>query len=160
RRHVSAVFRGQTLSAPRPEREVSRPIQAARIDTTMSGVGIGTRDRKGQELPVEDRFMGINGALWDPNRSVTLVAHDDGDNKCRMLLIKRKAFQEIIKKAPAFYERKMIEFINQTLPTILAKNRLFRDRFFYGEVNWMELLAGLQRKSTEARLPQYVRNFV
>jgi Fe-S-cluster-containing hydrogenase component 2/CRP-like cAMP-binding protein len=160
RRHIAGVFGGRALGAPRPERDVSRPTEAAKVDLSTSGVGITVRDRKGNERPIEDRFMGITGALWNQNRSVTLVADNDGDDKCRMLLIKRKAFQEIIKKAPAFYEKKMIEFVDQTLPTILAKNRLFRDRFFYSEVNWAELLLGLKLKSPTARLPRFLRAFL
>ncbi|MEI7688515.1 MAG: Ig domain-containing protein, partial [Planctomycetota bacterium] len=149
RRHIAAVFRGQSLRADRPEREVSRPTQAAKVEDAAEGFAISTRDAAGNELPIEDRFMGITGTLWNQGRSVTLAAANDGEEKCRMLLIKRKAFQEIIKKCPAFYERKMVEFVNNTLPTILSKNRLFRERVFASDVrDWGKLLRGLQGQTS------------
>lgn len=157
RRHVSAVFGGRSLNAPRPERELSRPTQTAKVDEAAKGFRISTRDAAGAELPVEDRFMGITGALWNQGRSVTLAADNDGDAKCRMLLIKRKAFQEIIKKCPAFYERKMTEFVANTLPAILSKNRLFHERIFAGDVvDWDRLVRGLAGMS-DSPLPALAR---
>lgn len=159
RRHIAAVFRGQSLRADRPEREVSRPTQAAKVEDAAEGFAISTRDAAGNELPIEDRFMGITGTLWNQGRSVTLAAANDGEEKCRMLLIKRKAFQEIIKKCPAFYERKMVEFVNNTLPTILSKNRLFRERVFASDVrDWGKLLRGLQGQTSASPLPALVRS--
>jgi Fe-S-cluster-containing hydrogenase component 2/CRP-like cAMP-binding protein len=159
RRHVSGVFGGQSLDTFRMERELSRPTQAARVNDSAIGFTISTRDRDGNELPIEDRFMGITGTLWNQGRSVTLAAYNDGDMKCQMLLIKRKAFQEIIKKCPAFYERKMVEFVNNTLPTILAKNRLFRERFFASDVlDWGRVLTALQGKVYDSPLPQVTKS--
>lgn len=162
RRHVSAVFGGKSLDVERAEVELSRPSEAAMISqTTSTGFLISARKRDGTETPIEDRFMGITGTLWNQGRSVTLVAANDfDDNKCQMLLIKRKAFQEIIKKCPAFYERKMVDFVNNTLPTILAKNRLFRERFFASDVlDWGKALRALQGRATDSPLSQIVKSF-
>ncbi len=158
RRHVSAVFRGLPLGTVRAEREVSRPTETAKVAETGKGIPITIRGKDGAELPIEDRFMGVTGTLWNQGRSVTLAADNDGEQKCQMLLIKRKAFQEIIKKCPAFYERKMVEFVNNVLPSLLAKNRLFRERFFVTDVrDWGRLLRGLQGRASDSPLPQVAK---
>lgn len=158
RRHVRNVFAGRPIAAPRPERELSRPTQTARIEAEVKGFAITIRGKDGVELPLEDRFLGITGTLWNQPRSVTLAAENDGDQKCRMLLIKRKAFQEIIKKCPGFYERKMAEFVSQTLPTILSTNRLFRERVFTTDVrDWGRLLRALQGQPGDSPLPSLAR---
>src|SRR5581483_9708982 len=101
--------------------------------------------------PVEDRFMAITSTLWNQPRSVTLVADNDpaaGGKPCVLLLIKRKALEEIIKKSPGFYQRKMGDFVATSLPDVLARSRLFRDRLFVQDVrDWDALLGALQGKA-------------
>jgi CRP-like cAMP-binding protein len=117
---------------------------------------ISTRDEYGDPLPVEERFLGIASALWNQVRSATLVADndtDDGDKPCVLLLIKRKALEDIVKKSPKFYERQMIDFIDRTLPDILARNRLFRDRLFVDDVrDWPALVDALRGKRSASLL--------
>lgn len=147
RGHIRSVFGGEPLGVPRLERDLSKPKETERVDSE-SGVVITIRDKDGNERPAVDRFMGITGALWNQPRSVTLAAANDNGQKCQMLLIKRKAFLEIINKCPSFYERKMVEFVDQTLPSMLAKNRLFRERIFFGDVlDWAKFLSLLQGKA-------------
>jgi Fe-S-cluster-containing hydrogenase component 2/CRP-like cAMP-binding protein len=117
-----------------------------------SGVRLGRRVAKGpdgQLLPVGDRFVGVTGAVWNQKRSVSLIAAPDSPEPCEMLLVKRKALMDIIAAAPEFYQKKLDEFIDQTLPDLLAENRLFREALYLEDVpeqKWPRQLALLQGK--------------
>lgn len=147
--HVARTLQGR-LHVPRAERQLSKPIStvSAQVMQDVSEIVIRTRDEHNNLFPVERRFMGVSSTLWNQVRSVTLVADNDAldDNKpCVMLLIKRKALEEIVKKSPKFYEVKMAEFIETTLPDILARNRLFRDVLFVEDVrSWHTLVQSIQ----------------
>jgi Fe-S-cluster-containing hydrogenase component 2/CRP-like cAMP-binding protein len=156
RTHLARVLHGRMPAVPRAERELSKPKEArATDDDEASRVEkiITVRDKQGQPLPAEQRFMGIPGTLWNQPRTVTLVADDDpGDldaegkpKPCVMLLIKRRVLvEEIAKKAPAFIQGQMQEFVDRALPDILARNRLFQNRLFAEDVrDWNRLLAAL-----------------
>jgi Fe-S-cluster-containing hydrogenase component 2/CRP-like cAMP-binding protein len=150
RRHLARVLNGRLPRVRRAERDLSNPqLGPAPLDAVGNAAEkvLGVRDAAAQLLPAEQRFMGIAGTLWNQPRSVTLVADNDpaDDSKpCVMLLIKRKALEEIIKKAPAFFEGRMQDFVDTVLPDILTRNRLFQDRLFAEDVlDWNRLLAGL-----------------
>ena len=138
----------------RIERELSDPSATRCRSDTPPGARPKSPSRsataRAGQKPLDDRFLGITGTLWNQPRSVTLIADNDPEDDgkpCRLLLIKRKALEEIIKKSPAFYERKMADFVRTTLPDVLAKNRLFRDRLFAQDVrDWPTLLEALQGK--------------
>jgi Fe-S-cluster-containing hydrogenase component 2 len=155
RRHLVRVLQGRLPPVRRAERELSNP-KVAPSAVGASGAAaekvLGVRDAQGRLRPAEERFMGIAGTLWNQPRSVTLVAADDpadGAKPCVMLLIKRKALDEIIKKAPAFYEGRMQDFVETVLPDILTRNRLFQDRLFAEDVlDWGGLLAALSRATS------------
>ncbi len=174
RNHVARALRGRMPEVSRLERKLSDPNAAEVADPRRRGVDSGKDGPDSEEpvltirspandtKPVEDRFLGVAGTLWNQPRSVTLVADndpDDGDKPCVMLLIKRKALEEIAKKSPRFYEQKMAEFVRSTLPDVLAKNRLFRDRLFAEDVlDWKALLDGLQGKTPgSARVEKLLR---
>jgi Fe-S-cluster-containing dehydrogenase component/CRP-like cAMP-binding protein len=74
------------------------------------------------DLPFSKRFIGVTSVVWNQPRSVTLVAGE----WVEMVLVKRKALLEIIKRFPSLYEEKLTEFQNVILPGYLAANRLFR----------------------------------
>lgn len=156
RDHVARALHGRLPSVRRLERELSDPgagtaLAASGQQANSSEPIITIRNEHGAVKPLEDRFLGITGTLWNQPRSVTLIAEDDpqaGGGPCVMLLIKRKALEIIKDKNPRFYEQKMIEFVRSTLPAVLAKNRLFRDRLFVGDVlDWEALLSALQGKT-------------
>ncbi|MCI0681451.1 MAG: cyclic nucleotide-binding domain-containing protein [Gemmataceae bacterium] len=152
RNHVARALHGRMPPVHRLERELSNPssafVAAAGQAAATPRAAITIRDAANNIKPLEDRFMGITGTLWNQPRSATLVADDDPDDggkPCVMLLIKRKALEEIIKKSPRFYERELAEFVRSTLPSVLARNRLFRDRVFVEDVlDWPRLLAALR----------------
>jgi Fe-S-cluster-containing hydrogenase component 2 len=151
RRHIARVLDGRLPGVYRLERELSNPAvfaEAAPGQVAPGDRAIRTRDAQNQPVPMEDRFMGVAGTLWNQPRSVTLLADndpDDGGKPCLLLLIKRKALDEIIKKCPGFYERKMADFVKTVLPDILARNRLFQGRLFVEDVrDWQTLLSALQ----------------
>jgi Fe-S-cluster-containing hydrogenase component 2 len=173
RNHVARVLHGRLPRVRRLERELSKPyatLEAAlgAASAKIQEAVITIRDDQNKIRPLDDRFLGITSTLWNQPRSVTLVADNDPEDlnrPCRMLLIKRKALEEIIKKSPRFYEQKMAEFVQSTLPTVLAKNRLFRDRLFVEDVqNWEALLQGLQGKTSGAarlrKLREHLRKSV
>src|SRR5262245_28813097 len=128
-----------------------------------SGVQLGQRRAKGpdgQLLPVGDRFVGVTGAVWNQKRSVSLIASPDSPEPCEMLLIKRKALMDIIAAAPEFYQKKLDEFIDQTLPDLLADNRLFRESLYLEDVpeqKWLRQLALLQGKTPGGMPPAIKR---
>lgn len=149
RNHLARVLQGRSR-VRRTEREISKPGSTVSTDEQHQrddGL-LSIRERRGEPLPIEQRFMGIASVLWNQVRSVTLIADndpDDDDKPCVVLLIKRKALEEIVKKSPKFYERKMVDFIDNTLPDILARNRLFRDRLFVEDVReWQVLIEAMQ----------------
>lgn len=131
----------------RGDKALSEPWAARQRE---SGVLLGTRTAMGpdgQLLPVADRFIGVTGAVWNQKRSVTLIASPDADEPCEMLLVKRKALVDIIAAAPEFYAKKLDEFIDQTLPDLLAENRLFREALYLEDVpeqKWPRQLQLLQ----------------
>lgn len=146
RDHVARSLYDRMTPVRRLERDLSDPnaaLVASEGRPATPPVAIITiRDAANNVKPLEDRFMGITGTLWNQPRSVTLIADDDPDDggkPCVMLLIKRKALEEIIKRSPRFYEQKMAEFMRSTLPALLAKNRLFRDRLFVAMIQTEEL---------------------
>src|SRR5581483_9047963 len=157
RRHIAGVLHGRMPPVRRAERILSNPVAAVVPREVPGGEAavqekvIRIRDGQGQVLPVEDRFMAITSTLWNQPRSVTLVADNDpaaGGKPCVLLLIKRKALEEIIKKSPGFYQRKMGDFVATSLPDVLARSRLFRDRLFVQDVrDWDALLGALQGKA-------------
>jgi Fe-S-cluster-containing hydrogenase component 2/CRP-like cAMP-binding protein len=151
RRHLARVLQGRMRPVQRAERELAHPkLAPGAAGVTHSGAAekvLGVRDAQGQLRPATERFMGIAGTLWNQPRSVTLVADnapaDDG-GPCVMLLIKRKALEEMIKKAAAFYDGQLQSFVETVLPDILTRNRLFQDRLFPGDVqDWDKLLVAL-----------------
>jgi len=149
RRHVARALHGRLTKAPRVERDISDPntsLPPLNVEATMSETVVRAEDSRGASKPLEERFMGITGTLWNQPRSATLIADNDAQGRpCVMLLVKRKALEEIVKKSPGFYERKMVEFVRGTLPDILAKNRIFRDRLFVEDVrDWPALIRALQ----------------
>ncbi len=159
RTHVARVLAGRMSPVPRAERALSHP-KMAHTATEPAGEPtkvLRVRNAQGQPLPPEDRFMGLAGTLWNQPRSVTLeAANDPADGApCVMLLIKRKALEEIVKKGQAFYEDRMHDFIETVLPAILPRNRLFQDRLGSGDVrDWSKLLAMLAGRVAEfARIP-------
>ncbi len=113
------------------------------------------RDGTGNKLPIDRRFMGLSGALWNRPRSVTLIAENDPADEnapCVMLLIKRKALQDLFKspEGKTFLHDQLHKFLEQTLPELLANNHLFADLFYSNDVqDWGRLLEGL-RTPTEA----------
>ncbi len=151
RRHLVRTLSGRMPPVWRAERELSDPkvavTGAVRAADTPEKV-IRARDDGGDLKPPAERFMGLAGTLWNQPRSVTLVADDDDGRPCEMLLVKRKALEEIRKKDPAFFEGQMADFVRTVLPDILARNRLFQDQLFAADVaDWPGLLAVLQGKS-------------
>ena len=44
-----------------------------------------------REEPIADRFLGVPSVLLKQPRTATLIADNEGDLPCRMLLIKRRA---------------------------------------------------------------------
>jgi Fe-S-cluster-containing hydrogenase component 2/CRP-like cAMP-binding protein len=150
RSHLARVLHGRIGPVWRAERELSDPKETApgAGGGAVAEKALSVHNSQGQLRAAEDRFMGVAGTLWNQPRSVTLVADDDpadGGKPCVMLLIKRKALEEIIKKAPAFYENRMQDFVQTVLPDILARNRLFQDRLFAEDIaDWSGLLAGLR----------------
>jgi Fe-S-cluster-containing hydrogenase component 2/CRP-like cAMP-binding protein len=155
RAHVARALHGRLPKVRRLERELSdpnaNPAQLSHVSHAGAEPCVTVHDVEGRAKPLEDRFMGITGTLWNQPRSVTLVAENEGAKPCLMLLIKRKALEEIIKKSPRFYEKKMADFVSSTLPDVLAKNRLFRERLFVEEVrDWPALLAALHPDSDAA----------
>jgi Fe-S-cluster-containing hydrogenase component 2/CRP-like cAMP-binding protein len=121
---------------------------------------LSIRDEAGNKLPVDRRFMGLSGALWNRPRSVTLIAEDDpADNNapCVMLLIKRKALQDLFKspEGRAFLTGQLQKFLEQTLPELLANNRLFCDLFYADDIqDWGRLLEGLRNPSAASPLAE------
>jgi hypothetical protein len=80
---------------------------------------------------------------------VTLVAENDGDTRCQVLLITRKALQEIFKKlrdGEKYLKQLRRNFVKTGLAELLANNRLFRDRVLGQDVaDWAavaDFLAG------------------
>jgi Fe-S-cluster-containing hydrogenase component 2/CRP-like cAMP-binding protein len=161
RRHVAAVLYGRMSKVRRVERELSHPAGLSGEPSTTSSPTpsdrlLTIRDDAGQDKPLEDRFLAITSTLWNQPRGVTLVANIDraaGDKPCELLLIKRKALEEIIKRNPGFYQRKMADFVATALPDVLARNHLFRARLFIEDVrDWDALLSALQDKTANAAL--------
>jgi Fe-S-cluster-containing hydrogenase component 2 len=154
RTHFARVLHGRMPPVRRAEREISNPKTTVTSGSAAAGQAVAehvlsVRDATGEQRPAEERFMGIAGTLWNHPRSVTLVADDDAGRPCVMLLMKRKALEEVIKKAPAFYEGRMQDFVQTVLPDVLARNRLFQDHLFAEDVrDWAALLAALQRPGT------------
>jgi Fe-S-cluster-containing hydrogenase component 2/CRP-like cAMP-binding protein len=148
RTHLARVLNGRMSPVPRAERELSNPKMTYTAGAASGGqiAVLGVRDAQGQLRPPEERFMGLAGTLWNQPRSVTLEADNDPADgaPCVMLLIKRKALEEIIKKGQKFYEGRLQDFVNTVLPDILTRNRLFQDRLFPSDVrDWGQLLTAL-----------------
>jgi Fe-S-cluster-containing hydrogenase component 2/CRP-like cAMP-binding protein len=142
------------------DKALSEPWAAKQRET---GVLLGQRlakDANGQLLPVGDRFVGVTGAVWNQKRSVSLIASPVAAEPCEMLLIKRKALMDIIAAAPEFYQKKLDEFIDQTLPELLAENRLFREALYLEDVpeqKWPRQLALLQGRTPAGMTPPIQR---
>jgi Fe-S-cluster-containing hydrogenase component 2/CRP-like cAMP-binding protein len=157
RRHVARVLAGRLPPVQRAERELSNPKMAPAAHTSTGAPpterALRIYDGQGQLRPAEERFMGIAGTLWNQPRSISLVADTDPDDEgkpCVMLLIKRKALEEIIKKASAFFEHRMQDFVDTVLPDILTRNRLFQNRLYAADVrDWGKLLTGITGGSGE-----------
>ncbi len=138
------------------DKAISEPWAARQRET---GVLLGRRAAKGpdgQLLPVVDRFIGVTGAVWNQKRTVSLIAANTADEPCEMLLVKRKALMDIIAAAPDFYAKKLDEFIEQTLPDLLAESRLFREALYLEDVpeqRWPRQLALLQGKTPGGMSP-------
>lgn len=149
RSHVARTLQGRLPPVRRAERELSNPREAVARDaegTAATEKVLGIRDANGELLAVEQRFLGLPGTLWNQPRSVSLLADNDpvGNQPCTMLLIKRKALEDLIKKAPAFVEDRMQDFVQTVLPDILTRNRFFQNRLFAGDVrDWATLLDAL-----------------
>jgi Fe-S-cluster-containing hydrogenase component 2 len=163
-KYVARVLRGKLGPVPRSERRLARPASAAKAagaldsgvassngsaqaDEFANEVCLTVRDEAGQLLPVDRRFMGLSGALWNQPRSVTLIAEDDpaaGNAPCVMLLIKRKALQEMFKspQGEEFLREQLRKFLRLTLPELLANNRLFRDLIYIEDVHDWDRLIG------------------
>jgi Fe-S-cluster-containing hydrogenase component 2/CRP-like cAMP-binding protein len=115
-----------------------------------------------QKRDFADRLMGLTSVVWKQPRTATLIAGDDEQGKsCRMVLIKRILLRECLLFADRdhtqpthLYLSKMENFLNQSLPALLAQNRLFRPLFYVEEVgNWENLLKGLSRNNDTPVLP-------
>jgi len=114
-----------------------------------------TVSRKGKGLtePLDrdfvDRLMGVTSVVWKQRRTATLIAdNDDKGQPCQMVLIKRKILQNCLlfkgKQETELYQRKLKDFFKESLPGLLARNRLFRPLFYVEEVKkWEALLKRL-----------------
>lgn len=126
------------------------------------------------QLEVLDRFIGVTGAIWNQPRSVTLVA-GRGEEKCVLLLIKRKALLDIVPQKPKasanargssstvteFYRKKSRDFLSGTLPRVLAKNKLFRPQLYPEDIEdeaWPRLLHLLKGTGSGSAVTAQVRN--
>jgi Fe-S-cluster-containing dehydrogenase component/CRP-like cAMP-binding protein len=115
------------------------------------------------------RLMGLTSVVWKQPRTATLIADNDTDGRpCRMLLIKRILLRECLlftdrdqTNLSELYLRKVKDFFDQSLPGLLARNRLFRPLFYVEEVkDWGALLNGLADRGSgaETRAQGRVRN--
>jgi Fe-S-cluster-containing dehydrogenase component/CRP-like cAMP-binding protein len=106
----------------RRETDLDRPeAPGSTEDQTFEDEFLIPRPASGR--PVTERFIGVTSAVWNEPRSATLIADDE---EVVLVLLKRKALLEIIEKAPAFYQGKIRDHLNSTLPNRLGQNRLFR----------------------------------
>lgn len=153
---------GWVLGRSAQEAELANPLGFERFlqfpaEKELPGKPLSIRRPVGGELDLADRFLGVTSVIWNRPRSVTLLADNDAGQPCEMLLIKRKALLEIIfdKKTNAprvMYQKKMTDFLKQTLPDLLARNHLFRSLIYVEEVrDWSALLAGLSSGRGAAR---------
>jgi Fe-S-cluster-containing dehydrogenase component len=147
-----------------------KPVPGTEISTwkgpPLPGVGSTSREMK----DVADRLMGVTGALWHRKRSATLRADNDGDEPCVMLLIKRKALEEILapkqgkQRMPGpLFLKKFEDYLKTTFPKVLRENRLFRSLIYVEDIlNWETLLGVLTGKATDnpraARIQELLDN--
>ncbi len=138
------------------EKVLSRPYET---DTAPANAAapVGTLDAAA--LPLVDRALGVTSAVWNLPRSVTLVAGRDAADPvpCRFLLVKRYTLKEIIKESPAFYQKKMEEFVGTVLPHLLGANSLFWTTLYIESVapgQWPRLLDVL-RGTAPCALPGF-----
>jgi CRP-like cAMP-binding protein/NAD-dependent dihydropyrimidine dehydrogenase PreA subunit len=98
-------------------------------------------DADGDLLPILDRFVGVTGALWNVQRSASLVAQPSpGGKPCQLLLIKRRVLLDIEEKCAAFRLMMREQFLAHELSDVLAENRLFRNTLYDADVaNWPRL---------------------
>ena len=165
-KYVARVLQGKLGLVHRSERQLGRPAlvattTGATADESAADLAgepaefanekrLTIRDESGNRLPVDRRFMGLSGALWNRPRSATLIAENDTADRnapCQMLLIKRKALTELFKspKGEEFLREQLRGFIKLTLPELLANNRLFRDLLYVDDVrDWSRLHAYLR----------------
>ena len=165
-KYVARVLEGKLGSIHRSERQLGRPVLTAEKKGPMENGAdsdlpdesaafanekrLTIRDEAGNPLPVDRRFLGLGGALWNRPRSVTLIAENDpadGNLPCQMLLIKRKALTELFDSTQGkeFLREQLRGFIKLTLPELLANNRLFRDLLYVDDVgDWNQLYAYLR----------------
>ncbi len=141
-----------------------RFISLGRIENTLpTGPVSQTHSRDGPTifpggkitlLPDRDfarRVMGVATVLWKQPRNVTLTADDKDGKACQIVLIKRKLFVDCLQyedprtKLPSpLYKSKIEDFLKESLPGLLERNRLFRPLFYTEEVeNWQQLARAL-----------------
>jgi Fe-S-cluster-containing hydrogenase component 2/CRP-like cAMP-binding protein len=152
-------------TAVRPPGASGQPVQESSASAEFAREALlSVRDKTGQKLPIDRRFMGLSGALWNRPRSVTLIAENDPADKnapCVMLLIKRKALQDLFKSPEGknFLKDQLQKFLEQTLPELLANNRLFADLFYSDDIqDWGRLLEGLRNPAAADPLAAQLAN--
>jgi Fe-S-cluster-containing dehydrogenase component/CRP-like cAMP-binding protein len=123
-RKIARILRRLGISRRRRELDLYRPGHepgrsaswpALKVDFTIPSPAPAT--------PLTERFLGVTSAVWNEQRSATLQAADE---EVVLILVKRLALLKIVEKAPEFYNGKVREFLEQTLPMRLSQNRLFR----------------------------------
>jgi Fe-S-cluster-containing hydrogenase component 2/CRP-like cAMP-binding protein len=143
---------------------------ATRKDMERSHVVLSVRAEDGTVKKPEDRFLGVTSVLLKQRRTQTLLADDDGDQPCRMLLIKHRALMDLLftgyqKNAPLvptkFFQTKIHSLLEQTLPDMLSRNRLFRQILHVEDVlRWDGLLSVFVDGVAGLRLPGSLRSLL
>jgi len=141
-----AAHRESGISAPGKEEHgeqlLSRP-ELERLTATIS-----TRDAaSGAVKNVTERFQGVPSVLFKRKRTKTLVADQENDQPCQVLLIKRRVLLDLLfkpaggKLAPTrFYQGKIADWVERTIPEVLSANRAFRSILYVEDVTgWKQL---------------------
>jgi Fe-S-cluster-containing hydrogenase component 2/CRP-like cAMP-binding protein len=149
---------GSALLRLLPFSRRGRSLPTAPLEKAAALVGQDQADRSKLLPPARgfaDRLMGVTSVIWKQPRTATLIAENDNEgNACRMVLIKRIFLRQCLlfadgqqKQLSPLYEKKVEIFVDQSLPGLLAQNRLFRPLFYVEEVKkWAALLDGLALK--------------
>jgi Fe-S-cluster-containing hydrogenase component 2 len=110
------------------------------------------------------RFFGVTETIWNEPHPFTILADKDPTDQrpCQVLLVSRRALQQIIRACPGFYQAQIADFLAQVLPRRLADNDLFCNSLYAEDLSdaaW-SLLLGQMREGDPDPAMRRVREMI